>query len=124
MTSDLFRRRHGFAPRPTFGRRATCETVATAPRLRVQRLTGVADRRRRGEAGQFGHRQHRGRRAPRRDGRRPPRPQNDRHIVFGDPGALGDELRGPPRERVGAGRTVTHSAGALRPAVMSSLCGG
>jgi hypothetical protein len=32
--------------------------------------------------------------------------------MFGDPGALGDELRGPPRERVGVGRTVTHSAGA------------
>jgi hypothetical protein len=29
--------------------------------------------------------------------------------VFGDPGALGDELRGPPRERVGVSRTVTHS---------------
>ena len=77
-----------------------------------QHLTGVADRSRRGEAGQFGHRQHRGRRAQRGNSRRPPRPQNDRDIVFGDPGALGDELRGPPGERVGVGRTVTHSRAA------------
>ncbi len=66
-----------------------------------QHVTGVPDRGRRRESRQVGHRQYRGRAAQRGDGRRPPRTQDDRDVVLGDLGDVGDELRSRPCERVG-----------------------
>ena len=78
-------------------------------RLGVTRLAGVAGRRGWGEPGQFGHRQYRRGLAESGHGRSPAGPQHDRHVVFGDPHAIGDGLRRRPRERIGVGRTITHS---------------